>query len=264
MIVDCMIFCNEYDLLESRLEYLQDSVDRFVIVESDTTFSGQPKPYNFHNNQDRYSRYLDRITYLKFSPDVTGLDFSVRPQQLDFNTAPWRVEAQQREYIQQGIKDLDDSDTVLISDVDEIPNRDFFAELAAMTRDFAVLTTEQQMFYYNLRQRQTNPWCGTVISTAAHARSQGIQWSRENRWGMPRVSPGGWHLSYFADAETIQAKIKNFSHQEFNSEQYTDLGTIQQRIDSGQDLFGRASNPFEPVDAATMPADFLKIFGKYA
>lgn len=264
MIVDCMIFLNEYDILESRLEYLNDSVDRFVIVESDVTFSGQPKPYNFEQHQDRYRPYLDKITYLKFSPDITGLDFSVKPAQLDFNTAPWRVEQAQREHIQQGLVGLSDSDIVIVGDVDEIPNKDFFVELPAVLRDFPALTVEQYMFYYNLKQCQKNPWCGTVVTTAGYIRSHGVQSCRDHRWTMPRIAVGGWHLSYFADLETIQYKIKNFSHQEYNNEQYTDLAMIQQRIDSGQDLFGRASNLFEPFDVGALPANFLKSFGKYA
>ena len=54
MIIDAFMFFNEYDILEGRLEYLYDTVDYFVIVESDITHSGQKKSLNYANNIDRY------------------------------------------------------------------------------------------------------------------------------------------------------------------------------------------------------------------
>lgn len=264
MIVDCVTFFNEYDILESRLEYLADIVDRFIIVESDIMFSGEPKPYNFESNQSRYTRFLDKITYLKFSPDTNGLDFSVRPDQLDFSTAHWRIENAQREHIKTALTDLHGDDLVLISDVDEVPNKMILDDLLTITQGRPLVALEQQMFYYNLRQRQKNPWCGTVAATARQVRLRGPQWCRDNRWVAPRMPQGGWHLSYFATPEQIQYKIKNFAHQEYNNDQYTDLDAIGERIAKGQDLFDREHNPFEPFDTQTLPADFLRVFGRYA
>ena len=39
-IVDCVMFYNELDMLEFRLEYLSDSVDFFVISEATRTHVG--------------------------------------------------------------------------------------------------------------------------------------------------------------------------------------------------------------------------------
>lgn len=264
MIVDCVTFFNEFDILESRLEYLYDHVDRFVIVESDITFNGQSKPYNYAQNQDRYKPFADKIIYLQFSPDTTGLDFSFKPPGLDFTTAHWHVENAQREHVRQGLEDVHGDSTVLISDVDEIPNRDLLKLLQTVTQSKPIVALEQEMFYYNLKQRQKNTWCGTIAASARQVKLYGPQWCRNNRWISPRVAKGGWHLSYFTTPEQIQYKIENFAHQEYNDAKYTDLGAIKRRIDSGQDLFDRADNPFEPFDSSTLPLDFLKTFGKYA
>ena len=43
MIVDAFIFNNEFDILKARIDYLKDVVDYFVIVESNTTFTGNRK-----------------------------------------------------------------------------------------------------------------------------------------------------------------------------------------------------------------------------
>ena len=43
MIIDAFIFNNEIDILKARLEYLENHVDYFVIVESNNTFTGKSK-----------------------------------------------------------------------------------------------------------------------------------------------------------------------------------------------------------------------------
>ena len=42
--------------------------------------------------------------------------------------------------------------------------------------------------------------------------------------------------------EDIANKIKNFAHQEFNKENYTDREKIQEKIKNNVDLFGRNMN----------------------
>lgn len=263
MIIDCLMFFNEHDMLESRLEYLYDSVDKFVIVESDTTFSGQSKPYNFEQEQDRYKKFLNKIVYLKFSPDITGLDFSVKPDKLDFSAAHWQVEFAQRQHLLEGLKNCHGDNVVLINDVDEIPNKNLLPHLVSITQSKPAVALEQRMFYYNLKNQQVNPWCGTVAATARQVKLRGVQWCRDYRSALPRLDQGGWHLSYFGTPEQIQLKIKNFSHQELNDEKYTDLVAIQQRIDQGQDLFNREGNTFKEFDPQTLPNDFLKAFGRF-
>ncbi|MFZ9907831.1 MAG: hypothetical protein ACO3FJ_09090, partial [Ilumatobacteraceae bacterium] len=44
-IFDCILFNQEHDMLECRLSELGDVVDKMIIVESSTTFMGQPKPH---------------------------------------------------------------------------------------------------------------------------------------------------------------------------------------------------------------------------
>ena len=46
-IFDCFIFNNEVELLELRLNILNDVVDKFVIVEGSSTFSGKKKKSSF-------------------------------------------------------------------------------------------------------------------------------------------------------------------------------------------------------------------------
>ena len=64
-IFDSFLFFQELDLLEIRLKYLYPVVDKFIIVESNQSFTGKAKNYNFELNSQRYSKYLDKIIYHK-------------------------------------------------------------------------------------------------------------------------------------------------------------------------------------------------------
>lgn len=65
MIYDCFSFFNEIELLEIRLNILENTVDRFVIVEANHTHSGQPKEFIFENNKDKFEKFLHKIIYIK-------------------------------------------------------------------------------------------------------------------------------------------------------------------------------------------------------
>ena len=107
---DCFTFYNELDLLELRLAELYDTVDHFVIVESNQTFTNRPKPFLFEENRERYARWLDKIIHIKVE-DMPGSD------------NPWDNETHQRNSIMRGLADADANDIVFISDVDEVLRR---------------------------------------------------------------------------------------------------------------------------------------------
>ena len=50
-VFDCFLFFNEFELFKVRLEELYNVVDYFVLVESEETFRGEPKPFYFKKNK---------------------------------------------------------------------------------------------------------------------------------------------------------------------------------------------------------------------
>ena len=64
-IVDCFTFFNELDLLEIRLKYLYDTLDYFVIVEADQTFSGENKSYVLEEHWERFRPYHPKMVYVQ-------------------------------------------------------------------------------------------------------------------------------------------------------------------------------------------------------
>jgi beta-1,4-mannosyl-glycoprotein beta-1,4-N-acetylglucosaminyltransferase len=249
-VIDCFIFYNELDMLEFRLEELNDFVDRFVIVESTKTFIGKEKPLIFQDNLKRFEKYLDKITHVI----ETNMD--------DEN--PWVNESTQRNAIDKGIKslDLNDNDIVLISDVDEIPDTKTLLELKK-TGVGRLLTLRQEMYYYNLTCKFDGVW---------HF-AKAIDYLTYKIYGTPQVIRncsgdvvynGGWHFSYFGDAEFIKNKINNFSHQEYNSDEFTNQEHIETVIKNGKDLFKRENDNItytilNPDENPYLPKNYKKL-----
>lgn len=126
-IVDCFTFFNELDLLKVRLEYLYDSVDYFIIVESDSSHNGKSKEFNYLNNIDDFSKYKDKIIYYPVKMPPFKEEFEVS----------WIREKYQRICIDEKVKELNlnEEDFILISDLDEIPNKEIIRKLRSKNLD---------------------------------------------------------------------------------------------------------------------------------
>jgi beta-1,4-mannosyl-glycoprotein beta-1,4-N-acetylglucosaminyltransferase len=67
MIFDCFIFFNEFELLEIRLNELNDVVDKFVLVEATKTHQGKDKPLYFEENKKRFSDFSNKMIHIAVS-----------------------------------------------------------------------------------------------------------------------------------------------------------------------------------------------------
>ena len=76
-IIDSILFFNELDLLELRLEELYDHVDIFLIVESDKTFTGKPKPLFYKNNRSARGWGIMNIPLTVNNDDYNDYDINI-------------------------------------------------------------------------------------------------------------------------------------------------------------------------------------------
>ena len=60
-IYDCFMYFDEDTILDLRLNYLNEFVDQFIIVESKFTHRGDRRELIF--KIDKYSKYKDKNTY---------------------------------------------------------------------------------------------------------------------------------------------------------------------------------------------------------
>ena len=64
MVYDCFQFFNELDILNLRLHIMSPIVDKFVISEATTTFSGLPKPLYYEENKEMFKEFEDKIIHV--------------------------------------------------------------------------------------------------------------------------------------------------------------------------------------------------------
>lgn len=232
-IIDTIVFNNELDLLDLRLNVLDPVVDKFVIVEADKTFSGLDKPRVLSKNLARYVKFFDKMVYI----DVNLQSLSA-----------WARETEQRNAIRNGLEkiDIDARDYILMSDVDEIPNPDTLQKVLnegemAMA-DFPIVFS-QKMYYGHLNSFcYTDPqWLGT-IAVRKNLLDQyrfTFQQLRDLRGKVPQVNNGGWHFSWMGGSDKVIEKIQSYSHQEYNTAWHTDPHRVAGALNANLDVLGR-------------------------
>lgn len=247
MTFDTFTFFNELDILELRLNILDKHVDFFVLVESEETFSGKPKPLYFEENQERFSQWKDRIIH-----------FIVRAK--EFPDAFERA-AYQKDSIRDVLAVLpaDDNDTVYFGDVDEIWKP---KEIS----DDKVYNLQQINYCYYLNNRSSENWVGTVVGKWKTLKTDTVSYWRANHTN--ELPDGGFHFTNMGGADQIRKKLDAYDHQEFNNDVVKDA--IEDRIANGIDYVGRARDwqgkPFEmwidDVDLPTFIRDNKKRYKK--
>ena len=275
MVYDCFPFFNELDLLEIRLNVLKDVVDRFVIVEAGETHTGKPKPFYFEENRGRFAEFLDRIEYVKVEKFPDGC-----------KTAWWR-ENIQRNAIAEGLKGAKDDDTVIISDLDEIPRPEKIAEWVG-TPGVKRFPQEYYAFYLNYHNVRWRRWSGTQMlsfrdfksaydglnfyeneflipelnegTTASKIRARDLP---RSRGGTLTVPNGGWHFTCLGGVEAVARKMASFAHQEYNpGDGKIDLAEIKRVIESGGGVFWKM-NCFGERIGETFPKYIRENQAKY-
>ena len=249
-VFDCFTFYDELDLLEIRLNILNDVVDYFVLSESTRTFTGKPKSLNFEKNKARFKNFAHKIRHVivdeeEFKPEINA----------------WQRESDQRNSVLKGVYDCKDNDYIIVSDLDEIVNPD--AVTATINKNSnSISAFMQPCYYYFLNCRSTE-----VINMAKMAKFKNVRspqqlrvypkvssfnsnklakmfcrWRwivRKRLWPLEIQEDGGWHFTYMQSPENISKKIMAFSHTEFDSLEFTSVNSIQSRIRGVKDPFDR-------------------------
>src|SRR3569833_1012836 len=157
MVYDCIMFNDELDILELRLAYMHDRVDKFVIAESSLTHSNLDKPLHFKNNSGRFTKYKDKIIYLEVPP-VPQKD-------------SWEGEFYQRNYLKTALKDCKDDDLVIIADIDELVDLEQLEKTGQLTGPCMI---EMPMYYYFFNLKTRINWCRTLVSPYKYLRDFNI------------------------------------------------------------------------------------------
>tara|TARA_B100000424_G_scaffold252420_1_gene228719 strand:- start:63 stop:953 length:891 start_codon:yes stop_codon:yes gene_type:complete len=228
-IFDCFMYFDEEILLDLRMNILDKYVDYFVIVESTFTHKGEERKLHF--NHKRFEKFENKIIYLVYDEkpkDIKEiLKNDIEPDISNkFIINALLRENGQRNFIINGLKDADDDDYILVSDVDEIPNLE---EVDFSKINQKILLFRQDMFYYKFNLNLPNfSWTGTKGCKKRNFISP--QWLRnikDRKYNFLRfdtffsktkymnikiIDNGGWHFTNLKNAKEIEYKLKSYLH----------------------------------------------------
>ena len=228
-VYDCFMYYDEDTVLDIRLNCLDAYVDKFVIVESKFTHSGEKRNLLFDINQ--FKRFKDKIIYLVLDDEPRGIETIYDEDDEDLKSFKYIENALEREnyqrnYISKGLNDADAEDIIMVSDADEIPN---LGNLDLKEIKNKLIFFQQKMFYYKLNLYiDSFNWFGTKACKKKDLISP--QWLRNIKdrayplWRIDTlfsklkyqniyfVNDGGWHFSNIKNAKAIQEKLRTYLH----------------------------------------------------
>jgi beta-1,4-mannosyl-glycoprotein beta-1,4-N-acetylglucosaminyltransferase len=230
VVIDAFLFYFELDILRLRLETLAGTVDQFLLVRGDRTFRGRP-------TSD--AAIDDGLTDLcRQYPLISA----VVPLPVEA-PSPWEREDVQRNAISDCMKThcrLHPRDTILISDVDEIPDPRSLAQAAEVNARGQIAALRQLRFYFALNLFNDRPWHGTRVLSAQQLERTTPKAVRQlpGPGDQTAVTPGGWHFTWQGNNDAIRKKVFAYSHEEhdrFMSDEQLDACrknrlTVQNRL----------------------------------
>jgi beta-1,4-mannosyl-glycoprotein beta-1,4-N-acetylglucosaminyltransferase len=216
-IYDCFPFFNETELLKFRINYLKDTVDHFVIVEADTTYSGLPKQQNFsYGLFDEDTRRKIRYYYITFTEEAFVND-TFHLTSGEYKEA-FQREEYQRDYLINGLFDAESEDIILLTDIDEIPNKHKLNRLlAVLLVEYPVLALEMHHFHGSILNK-THVMNEPKLVTYKNLRNR-LTFIRRSPQTRRVIKDAGWHFSYFGGEERVKVKIRSEAHLEHNTEE---------------------------------------------
>lgn len=249
MVYDCFQFFNELDILKLRLNIMSPVVDKFVISEATTTFSGLEKPLYYEENKEMFKEFEDKIIHVVVDDTPPG-DTHVR-------------DTFQKSAVGRGLVGCNDDDIIIFSDLDEIPNPDKIREILKDFDTDKIYHFAQRLFYCYLNMEEVSgkllsyagdfddvehkQWIGSKMCTYGLIRKQGLELGDlrfpERKKDGIRVADGGWHFGYMGGhgesdiRKRVQEKVISAAHQEYNSREV--INDTADKIKDGKDIFGR-------------------------
>ncbi|KAL2903371.1 Beta-1 4-mannosyl-glycoprotein 4-beta-N-acetylglucosaminyltransferase [Bienertia sinuspersici] len=224
-VYDAVLFSNEVDILSIRWQELYPYITQFVLLESNSTFTGLPKPLEFAANRDQFKFVEPRLTY-----GTIGGRF-IKGEN------PFVEEAYQRVALDQllRIAGISDDDLLIMSDVDEIPSRHTINLLRWCDNIPDVLHLQLKNYLYSFEfMVDNNSWRASIHkyqtgkTRYAHYRQTDVQ-----------LADAGWHCSFcFRRISEFIFKMKAYSHSDrVRFSHFLNPKRIQRVICKGSDLF---------------------------
>ncbi|XP_052196932.1 uncharacterized protein LOC127804178 isoform X1 [Diospyros lotus] len=224
-VFDAVLFNNEVDMLTIRWKELYPYITQFVLLESNSTFTGLPKPHFFSVNRNQFKFIEPRLTY-----GTIGGRFKKGEN-------PFVEEAYQRVALDQllRIAGIQDDDLLIMSDVDEIPSGHTIDLLRWCDNIPPILHLQLKDYLYSFEfLRDHRSWRASI-----HRYQTGKTRYAHYRQTDYLLSDSGWHCSFcFRRISEFIFKMKAYSHTDrVRFSHYLNPKRIQDIICIGADLY---------------------------
>jgi len=221
---DVFTFFNEIEVLEIRLNELDDWADQFVLVEGTKTFQNKPKDLVYEKNKHLFSKWHHKITHVIVddAPDTEDT---------------WAVETFNFNACDRGLKELKDDDIVMWSCVDEIPKKSSVKEhIKNHTAPAMMMQYPLGSGYLNCWNRLAGEWTGSRLVTGAEWRASKNQYNDfRKHWLGQHITNGGWHFCNIGGADRYRLKTQSYAHKELNHESF--LKSLDRKIEYCYNLY---------------------------
>jgi len=254
MVIDVFTFNGEYDMLEIRLNILDEYVDQFVIVEALTTFTGHPKPLYYLLNEERYAKWAHKIKHYLVDDEYTEEEIALAENSPNTGgAAHWVHEFLQKESIKKALTHLKDSDIVFIGDVDEIWDEDKF-HLDIL----AVIKLKLRVYTYYLNNKSNEEFWGTIVGRYKDIKDECLNHLRS---GGDKVEEllCGWHFTNMGGVDEVRRKLNDsYTEDSYNTQEVQDK--LEERFGKS-DYIGRGFK--FTVDESELPEWLLENKSNY-
>ncbi|KKQ77193.1 hypothetical protein A3B84_01365 [Candidatus Nomurabacteria bacterium RIFCSPHIGHO2_02_FULL_35_13] len=257
-IYDIFTYNGEEELLEIRLNTLNEAVDEFIIVEAPTTFSGLKKTLYFEKQKQRFTPFLHKIKYFvinDYPDDAEILKIADESPNVPKNGPEhWRREFFQKESIKKALTHIRDEDLCFVGDVDEIWKLTF-----GMPKEMGKYKLRQLVYVYYLNNRSNEPWIGTLLTNYKTIKENCLNHLRtDGKWTV--LEGGGWHFTSMGGIEEVRRKLNDsYTKESYNS---NDVQSKLSERFGKKDYIGRSKFKFW-IDESDLPKYILSNKEKY-
>jgi len=228
-IFDCFMYFDEDVVLDVRLNFLNEFVDKFVIIESRYNHKGEKRQPLFNIN--KFASFKNKIEYIlteEIPKEIESIKKDDSKNEIYKKTIlnAWKRENLQRNQISQGIVSASSEDWIIVSDLDEIPDLNKI-NLRKINHKFVFFKQDMMYYKFNLKLKDYT-WVGSKACKMKNLKSP--QWIRDIKdkkyvwWRLDTlfskkkyndiifIENGGWHFSYLKNPKDIEKKLKSYLH----------------------------------------------------
>ena len=242
-IIDCFPYFNEKELLELRINLLNDYVDYFIIMEGDRTHSGAPKEFTCMKDLEDLNINTDKVVVLQVElPEGEDIHNQIDVKNIVLNElekgveedktylSHWARERIQRDALLNLVDDCDDNTVFFITDCDEIvdpKNIEYIARVVRNTPEVVIKiplvflegSANCRVYYNNGNPVDWN--ISTFACLKSHLKKATPTELRCNisdyeLRGITEngkyISDLGWHFGWMGDIERRRTKCESFLH----------------------------------------------------